>query len=208
MKTRIEEVVKRQLAKINNSKTIQMEQERKWDYSRLVKRYEEISLLYRETLNDEYLIEDHCIAHLFECEGLKNYETIALFCEEHDIKRVVDIGCAYGHQSEVFLQTNIDYIGVNDTQLDFWNKEHFQYVTGAYPCELPLKKGDLGISVLCLTWNCYLYEKEKTLINQCEALQKDFEHCLIYVQPDHLKVISKYFKNIHHIKGNFYYFSN
>ena len=181
---------------------------KRWSYKRLTDRMLELDKLYKENYDRQYLHEDYCIAHIFECDSLKNYETIALFCEEHNIERVVDIGCAYGHQSEVFLQTDIDYVGLNDGELNFWNKEHFTYFNGQYPCKLSLQKGDLGVSVLCLTWNCYLYEGKKTLIKQCEALQRDFEHCLIYVQPSHLDILSNYFKHVEHVEGHFYYFSN
>lgn len=50
--------------------------------------------------------------------------------------------------------------------------------------------------------------KKKTLIKQCKALKRDFEYCLIYVQPSHLDILSNYFKHVEHVVGHFYYFIN
>lgn len=62
--------------------------------------------------------------------------------------------------------------------------------------------------LLCLTWNCYLYEKEETLRQQCEALQRDFEHCLLYIANDKVDFVSRYFKKMQQVKQKLYYFSN
>ncbi|WP_142384712.1 hypothetical protein [Bacillus sp. M6-12] len=161
-----------------------------------------------KTKNMEYDMEMDCIDHFFECEGYKTYEDIATFAKSIGVERVFDIGCAYGHQSETFLKEGLDYIGVTDHTANFWNKDNFQYIINRYPCELPVQKGDLGVSVLCLTWNVYLYENEKTLTEQCEALQRDFEHCLLYIQPDRMEFVSRYFKKVEKVGGGLYYFSN
>jgi hypothetical protein len=177
-------------------------------YQRLADRAKECLELYRRTLDIKYLMEEYCIAHLFECQGIDTYEQIASFCKERGIQRVVDIGCAYGHQSEVFLNEGIQYLGVDEDNGIFWNLDKFQYIVNRYPCELPIQKGDLGVSVLCLTWNCYLYEGEKTLKEQCEALQRDFEHCLLYMVPERVNFVHRYFKKVEEIGENLYYFSN
>lgn len=156
----------------------------------------------------QYDMEMDCIDHFFECEGWRTYEAIAKFCKENQIERVVDIGCSYGHQSECFLHEGIDYVGVNDGNLrNFWNQDRFQYILGRYPCEVPVKPNDLGVSVLCLTWNCYLYENEKTLKEQCEALKRDFDHCLLYITNEAKNYVSQYFKKVKSIGKNLYYFS-
>lgn len=182
--------------------------EKEVKYQRLVDRATECLELYRQDNKVEYLMEEDCIAHLFGCQGIDIYEQIASFCKERGIKRVVDIGCAYGHQSEVFLKEGIQYIGVNEHKVEFWNADKFQYIANHYPCELPTQKGDLGVSVLCLTWNCYLYEGEKTLKEQCEALQRDFEHCLLYMVPERVDFVLRYFKKVEKIDKKLYYFSN
>lgn len=177
-------------------------------YKRLIDRMTELINLYHQDKNVEYLKEDDCIGHFFECEGYQTYEEIASFAKANQIERIVDIGCAYGHQSEVFLKEELQYIGVSDHKSNFWNNDKYEYIVNHYPCELPLQKGDLGVSVLCLTWNCYLYDKEQTLKRQCEALQHDFEHCLLYIQSDKLDFVGSYFKKVEKIGSNLYYFSN
>jgi hypothetical protein len=98
-------------------------------------------------------------------------------------------------------------VGIDDDNHNFWNNDKFEFIIGNYPCAIPTKENDLGVSVLCLTWNCYLYEDD-TLTKQCEALQRDFEHCLLYIAEDKVEFISKYFKNVKEIGCNLYYFSN
>ncbi|WCK57343.1 hypothetical protein PP175_29575 (plasmid) [Aneurinibacillus sp. Ricciae_BoGa-3] len=181
-------------------------------YPRLVERANQCLDLYRDTNDILYAMEEDSICHLFECKGLETYEQIASFCKEHEIERVIDIGCAHGHQSEVFLQQGLDYVGVNEHRDNFWNGDKFQFICNHYPCKLPTKKGDLGVSVLCLTWNVYLYERKKTLTEQCEALQRDFEHCLLYMMPERVDFLSRYFKKVQKIDEGLgyglYYFSN
>lgn len=182
--------------------------EKESKYQRLRERFHELGRLYREKRDIEYLMEDDSLCHIMECGRLALYETIAKVAKEKGATRVFDIGCAYGHQSEIFLNEKMTYIGVTDHQSDFWNRDTFDYIVGRYPCELPVQKGDIGVSVLCLTWNCYLYNGEDTLRNQCEALQRDFEHCLIYAQDDNVNFLKGYFKEVTHIEDNLYYFSN
>lgn len=141
-------------------------------------------------------------------ESLFIYEKIALFVKQIGAKRVIDIGCAFGHQSEVFLNEGIHYIGVDEHQIPFWNAQKFDYIVGNYPCPLPVSDGDITVSVFCLTWNCYLHEREKTLKEQCEALQRDFQHCLLYLEKDKVEYVSRYFRNTERIDNKLYYFSN
>lgn len=181
-------------------------------YQRLIDRRDELltkgKKLYLEGKDTiEYDMEIDCIDHFFEAGGLKNYETIASFCKENNIDKVIDIGCAYAHQSECFLNSDIEYMGVNNHSHKYWNSGQFQYITGNYPCELPVKSKDLAVSVLCLTWNCYLYEGEKTLIEQCKALKRDFDHCLLYVTNNGKEMMSRYFPTVKEVRGGFYYFS-
>ena len=81
----------------------------KWKET-LYGRLNELDRLYRETHKTEYLMEDDTICHVLGNTGAI-YESIARFCNEHSIERVVDIGCAYGHQSEIFYEQGIDYTG-------------------------------------------------------------------------------------------------
>lgn len=178
------------------------------DYPRLDERLKELYKLSSETGDVKYMEEDDSLCHIMDIERLGIYKKIAEVAKQKGAKRVIDIGCAFGHQSEVFLKEELTYLGVTNHESEFWNRDVFEYVVNSYPCELPVQKGDMAVSVLCLTWNIYLVEGEKTLREQCESLQRDFEHCLIYVQKNHVDVLKEYFNMSEHVEGNLYYFSN
>lgn len=157
----------------------------------------------REILEMLYSIDT-----FFEAEVYKTYEAFARITKEKGFNRVFDIGTAFGLQSEVFLNEGIDYIGINDGDLNFWNKDKFEYIVGEYPFKIEAKETDLAISSLCLTWNCYLYEGEKTLSKQCNALSRDFKACLLYMQMDKLDFVKRYFKGHEIIDNKLIYFYN
>ena len=160
------------------------------NYNKLIVRRKQLLELSKQNYKEnkdtiKYDMEIDCIDHFFECESYKTYEYIAKHCKEFHIDRVIDIGCAYGHQSEIFLNSKINYIGVNDYNLEFWNYDKYDFIVKEYPFEFNTKyfkveHNDLPISVLCLTWNCYLYYGEETLKKQIEALTRDFKHCYAY----------------------------
>lgn len=178
-------------------------------YERLLQRWKELSKI--ATLDDiEFLQEIDCIEHflLLEKEGAR-YEFVLKFAKEKGLKRVFDIGCAMGHQSEVFIGSDIEYIGINDLPVkNYWNSDRYKYITKQYPFKIEAKETDLAASLLCITWNCYLYEGEKTLKEQCEALTRDFKHVLLYMQQDKLLFVAKYFKGYEILHDNFVYFYN
>ena len=114
-----------------------------------------------------------------------------------------------GHQSEVFIDSDIEYIGINDLPVkNYWNSDRYKYITKQYPFKIEAKETDLAVSLLCLTWNCYLYKGEKTLKEQCEALTRDFKNVLLYMQKDKLLFVAKYFKSYEMLHDNFVYFYN
>ena len=121
------------------------------------------------------------------------YQRISDFCLEKGFTRVIDIGCAYAHQNEIFKNDGVDYIGVDLDKLNFWNKDKFNFIVNRYPFEFRSSSTDLAISILCLTWNCYLDEGEKTLKEQCEALSRDFNNVIIYATKEAIKYVSAYF---------------
>ena len=109
----------------------------------------------------------YSIDTFFEVEVYKTYEVFAKIAKEKGFSRVFDIGTAFGLQSEVFLNEGIDYVGINDGNLNFWNKDKFKYIVGEYPFKIEAKETDLAVSSLCLTWNCYLHEGENYKNMQC-----------------------------------------
>lgn len=178
------------------------------NFLRLKNRAKELDKLFMETKNSVYVMEEDCIAHLFEAEGFQRYNTVLNFAEKNGFKRVFDIGCAFGHQSEIFLNSNVDYVGINDSILEFWNRDRYKYISAIYPIHLKADEDDLAVSILCLTWNCYLYEGEKTLQAQCEQLKKDFKHCLLYIAEDKIDFVLKYYENYELLSDGFIYFYN
>lgn len=145
--------------------------------------------------------------HFFECERGKTYNTIIKVCKEHNAKRVFDIGCAYGTQSECFINTELEYVGIDRYCDDFWNKDRYKYITRNYPFKINTDKDDIAVSVLCLTWNCYLYENEKTLNEQLMQLAEDFNKAILYIAEDKIDYVKEYFPICNHIEGNLYFFS-
>lgn len=118
-------------------------------YMKLVERMKECSDLYNETGNRKYMEEDYCITHVFEAETLQLYEKIMETAKKNGYNKIFDIGCAMGHQSEAFIGTGVEYVGINDGKHEFWNEGRFEYIIGEYPIKL---QGDgLAVSVLCLT---------------------------------------------------------
>lgn len=156
----------------------------------------------------EWDMEMDCIDHQFECEILDTYERIVGFAKEHNFQRIVDIGAAYGHQSECALNKGVGYLGVDEGVRNFWNADKFTFVTARYPAPLPLENGDLGVSVLCLTWGCFLTEGDKTLHEQCAALKKDFQHCILYLPKEGREAMAQYFETVTKLDDCLYYFSN
>lgn len=186
-----------------------VEQERS-EYPNLEARYRELGKLMGDAQTEdeksEAMMEDDSLCHVMESGRISIYENILLHAKSLKGKRVVDIGCAYGHQSEVFVDSGIEYVGVTNHISKFFNRERFEYIPGQYPCELPLQSGDIGVSVLCLTWNCYLHEGEKTLHEQCEALKRDFADCILYLPVPAIDVVSSYFSEATKIGQNLYHF--
>lgn len=177
-------------------------------YQRIIDRRTQCNNLYDSNKDVNYLMEMDCIDHFFECEIYKTYESILNFCIANNFKTIYDIGCAYGHQSEVFINSNINYVGINNYKHNYWNKNKYNYISQQYPFKINTRENELAVSVLCLTWNCYLYNGEQTLKEQCEALQRDFNNCLLYISKDKIDYVNKYFKNYRVVDGNLIYFYN
>lgn len=172
----------------------------------LIKLRDEISDKCKNNINSPYLEKLYSIDAFFECERGETYKKAIKFCEDKGYKRAFDIGCAHGIQSEVFIESKLNYIGVNDGKLDFHNKEFFDYIEKPYPFSIKTKEGDIAISLLCLGWNCYLYEGENTLNEQFRVLSQDFNSCILDVPNDKFKTITKYFPHMENIEKGLNYF--
>lgn len=146
---------------------------------------------YRESM----LRELESLDHVFECETLPQYEKMISFAVEKGFKYVCDIGCAYGHQSEL-CRDRIKYIGIDDGGTDFYNlREDFtRYMSLHYPCNLLAidKESTMAISVLALGWECYKYSEDE-FDKQFKALNKDFKASLLYVPIERRRNLKKIF---------------
>lgn len=166
-------------------------------YSRLLELYNGKSLDLERRMD---------LDNFFECEVGDKYKTMLDFCKNKGYKRVFDVGCAYGTQSEVFIDSRIEYVGINDHKLPFWNSDKYEYIIKRYPFEIKTKEGDIAVSTLCLTWNCYLYNGETTLNEQLSQLSKDFESAILHITKDKLDYVAKYFPVYEYVNENTYYF--
>ena len=144
---------------------------------------------------EQLLREVDSIDHVLEC-SLGNYDFMIDFAIEKGYKRVVDIGCAYGHQSEL-CQGRIEYRGIDEDFVNFYKiDEDNSYIAAKYPFYMTSGeyKNDLAISNLAIGWKCYVDDNE--FRKQCKALASDFKACLLYVPTDREAILKEYFKNI------------
>lgn len=120
------------------------------------------------------------IEHVLVCTG-DFYDYVVQYCKENNIRSVLDIGCAYGHQAEAFLEAGIGYEGVNDWDGSLWKKDQITYHIGEFPFELQTN-AQLAISNLC-----YGY-----FIHHYEVLAKQYSHVILNNITD-LEAIEQYF---------------
>ena len=132
------------------------------------------------------------IDHVIFCTG-DFYDAVASCMKENGIHEVVDIGCANGHQAEVFLQNGLSYTGVECcTYLDMWKPEQVTYLFGVYPFSIGEKRR-LGCSNLC-----YGY-----LVHDYKALAEQFDEVILGNIQDKNE-IEKYF-TIHEMMEEAFY---
>ena len=144
------------------------------------------------------LREMDSIDHVLEGKSLDTYKKMIDFAIEKGFKNVCDIGCAFGHQSEL-CRDRIKYIGINENVLNFYNLDEIftRYIVQHYPCNLFAidKETTMAISILALGWNCYKYS-ENEFDKQFKALSNDFKASLLYVPIENKEILEKYFKNV------------
>ena len=155
---------------------------------------------------DEYrsilLRELNSLDHVLEC-SLENYDSMIDFAIEKGFERVVDIGCAYGHQAEL-CKGRIRYKGINEDTLNFYFNHYrkITYEVEKYPFPNPYNcfKEDLAISNLAIGWQCYVNENECR--KQFQALSKDFKASLLYLPAEREELLKECFKYVEVIKKN------
>ena len=144
----------------------------------------------------DLLRELDALDHILEY-SLKEYDTMIDFAIEKGFDAVVDIGCAFGHQSSL-CEGRIKYIGMNEDEVNFYKMKPKKRIYSAekYPCYIPfdLYKNDLAISHLAIGWQCYANDKETE--KQFAALAEDFKASLLHLPVERKELLKKYFKNI------------
>lgn len=132
-------------------------------------------------------------------EAPQAYKYVYDFCIAKGIELIVDIGCAHGFQSELFLDTPVAYIGVDDGDgRYYWNHQDFLYITARYPeillagfvPENPEAPPPLAVSILAIGW---LHDNRIELLNQIDALSQDFYHCLLHLPEGTAHLFERYF---------------
>lgn len=150
-----------------------------------------------EDYRDELLVEMESLDNVLEC-SLENYDFMIDFAIKMGFKRVVDIGCAHGFQSELCRDRGIGYVGINTHESNFYKEISCIYVPQEYPFPIENVYNDLAISNLALGWNCY--QSEKDFEGTCKALGKDFKASLLYIPKDREHILRKCFKNVEIVK--------
>jgi len=154
-----------------------------------------------QNYREELLKELDCLDHVLEC-SLKNYDFMINFAIEKGFDEVVDIGCAYGHQSEL-CEGRIKYIGIDREYVNFYKPSKCFCLIEGYPNNNNSFNhrftDSLAISNLCVGWNCYVDEKEA--LEQFKALKKDFKASLLQLPKEREKLLKKVFGNVEKIKN-------
>ena len=158
-----------------------------------------------EDIKSELLRELDCIDHLIECGSLSGYRKAMNFAIENGYETICDIGCAYGHQSELF-KGELNYIGINDNLVRFYNaNEQFtRYIVDDYPnrnIKRFIPENTLAVSILCMGWECYKVRDDE-FDRQFKALSEDFAASLLYMPLEREEILQKYYKNIAIIEKN------
>ena len=161
-----------------------------------IKRANKILEDYRQNL----LRELDSLYHVLEC-SLGNYDFMIDFAIKKGFERIVDIGCAYGHQSEL-CNGRIRYLGINENEVDFYKNGTRKIIYDAEKYPFPnfynYFKDDLAISNLAIGWNCYGDDKDH--LKHFKALKNDFKACLLYIPKDREELLKKVFENIEIVK--------
>ena len=191
------------------------------NYQRLIDERNRLDCIYEESKRPgakdcpyvNALEMEYGIDSFFGEGGRSNYEFIRDFMLERGLKKLFDIGCAEGYQSECFVDTDITYVGMDAIDTPFWNRDRYEYRVGVYPkVSIPDAEESLAVSVLCLTWLCYGHN---TCEDQMAQLAKDFKQALLLVNSSALDIVKKYWATVEPVQsratnslGGFYYLSN
>lgn len=152
---------------------------------KIIDRYNQIKMI------DEQ--ESHSIETQMECKTYSDYYLAGKIAKSLGLERIVDIGCAHGHQSYVITQQGVDYLGINTHIIPFFAADDkARYLVGHYPLEIKTSEKDLAVAILSLFWNCYLYD-DNVLEDQIKAVSKDFKYLLASIPNDKIELVGRAF---------------
>lgn len=164
------------------------------DYYRYLKNQLDLSVLTSLSEKDYFALEEelYCLEERFTMlyEGEDFYmKACDYIVNELNIDKVIDIGACYGFQSEIFLQNNVNYIGVEQCKNNYWKTDNQIYVNNTYPCNLPKDycKGRVAVSNLCVG-----YFKDVSNEDTYKTLSNQFEYVILN-NLNHKDIIDKYF---------------
>lgn len=158
------------------------------------------------TYRRHYLVSqqpDKDYANYIEAEALEHvidvtsniYKEIIDIIKEKGLKKVYDIGCAYGHNSVWFKANCLEYIGIEESKLNFYNKANIRYIQRSYPFKIArVTTTDIAISVLALGWGCYDYTEGREFEAQLKQLAEDFSHIILYLPKEKHNLVAYYFE--------------
>lgn len=171
----------------------------------------------RLTGYDEYDIAFAGEFLFFEVEYFKIIRHIF----ENNIKKdtIIDIGCQFGFQSELFIDNGYRYIGIDRFKHNFFNrdKENVNYLIGTFPTiELPLNN---SITISCMSlgyFNNYIGEDEDIVLDKLTKELAICSHLYIKTTPELINKLKSNFltgelifeREILNKKFILYYFSN
>lgn len=133
--------------------------------------------------------ERTCLESYLLARGQKDYEFAADLCEKLGLKGVVDIGCSYGFQSEIFVKKRLIYHGIDNSRTHFWNhgENHVTFQSEEYPCFVNVDtKKMLAFSRFCVGHTMKDYEK----------VSEDFTYLLVDKKEETDSGLSRYFIHV------------
>jgi hypothetical protein len=118
---------------------------------------------------------------------------------------VLDIGCELGIQSELFLHTGFEYIGIEYFKYNYLNQDKCKYINGTYP--FVDVESEIIISCMSLGYfDFYLKDVKDVRATIYNKLSKA-KHLYIIGDQSFVQGLFKYFKSWIILKDKVYYFS-
>jgi SAM-dependent methyltransferase len=144
----------------------------------------------------DFLQADDSLNHFLGCDGMTTYIKMLNICQKNNIKKVYDIGCGIGWQSEIFLRGGVKYTGIDNEKLSFWKEnmtDDINYIEKEYPFRIDSKPDEVVISSMCISWGCYFEIEE--VKKQAKIIGMDFEQAILYLSKDKVRYFIEEFNN-------------